>query len=192
MNINFDKTVICGPEYVALREIDSGKIGQTEAGFFISEEAAENNKLGFYKVQNVGEEARKNYGLKEDDYVMADRLASFYHTSPVCLMKYTNVIVKTNENRTEYKPLKNMIFVEEEKKEIKNSNGFYLQNDPNELRLGTIIDMNVDEKDFPNLPFKVGDKVMLVRGGDLVQFGQRMFFVFKPDQIICKVVENNV
>lgn len=189
MNITFDKQVVCGPEYVALREIQSGKTGKLDSGFYLSEDAFDNNKLGFYVVENVGTTAQEEYGLKEGDYVMADRLASFYHTSPVCVMKYNNVILKTNKDRTEYHPVKGRIFVEEDKKEVHDEGGFYIQNDPSNLRLGTVTDMNLTNEDELNYPFTIGSHVMLVRGGDYVEIGGRKIFVFSPDQITCVVMD---
>lgn len=190
MTSKFDEKVICGDEYIALREQDTGESVES-GGIVLADSAFENSKLGFYVVESVGKEGKEKYGLTEGDYVFADRLASFYHSSPVCLMKCENIIVKTDKTRTKYIPLKNTVFVEEDKKEMKASenSGFYVETDPKILRLGTIIDMDIDTEEYPDYPFSVGDHVMLVRGGDFVKFGQKEIYIFKPEKIICKIVE---
>ena len=72
---------------VALRCINVGSI-RTEGGIIVPEKAEINNRLGLYEVLSAGKKAEDMYGIKTGDYVYADRLAVFYDTSPICLMKF--------------------------------------------------------------------------------------------------------
>ena len=185
--INFDAKVECGPEYVALRELDHKneiKVGN----LVLSNHSMANEKLAKYKVESVGSVAAKEYGLKIGDYVLADKCASFYHSYPVSLFKYNNVIAKANEDFSEFKPVKNTIFVAED--EFNKVYGNFMVNaNSDHIRTGTIVDMNISEDDFNDYPFKVGDHVMLVKGGDVISMNGKHMFIFKPDMLICKIVD---
>ena len=41
-------------------------------------------------------------------------------------------------------------------------------------------------------PFKEGDKVMLVKGGDVVSFGNSRIHIFKKDMIVCTIEDKEV
>lgn len=180
----FDRKVKCGAEYVALRVIEDGSQIDT-GGIVLSESAYSNNKLGFYIVEDVGETAFNEYGLQKGDYVLADRLSIFYKSEPVGIIKYNNIIVKTNKERTEWFPLKNMCFVEKEKNEVRNDGGIYIQNNSNSLQVGRITAKNMSDDVI--FPFEVGDRVLLVKGADAVQIGQGTTFIYKHDMILCKI-----
>ena len=109
-HIQFDKKLICGPEFVAVRIIENSdelKVGN----IWMPQMCHENARTAFCKVENVGSKAAEEYGIAEGDYVIIDRLSTFAHTAPVAAVKYNNVICKTNETNTEYFPLKNMALV---------------------------------------------------------------------------------
>ena len=184
--IQFDKKVKCGPEFVALRVID--KIENLKMGdIYIPQTTGENMRLGLYIIEDIGSKASEETNLVVGDYVLADRLSSFAHTEPVCLMKYNNVICKTNKDRSAYIPLRNQVFVQHDKKEdVSNVGGVYVQNYTAKLNTGTIVSINAD--DDADLPFAVGDKVMLVKGGDQIDLGDTAFTIYKPDMLICKFV----
>ena len=186
--INFDKKVVCGPEYVALREMP--KASEIKVGnLVLSNHSMANEKLAHYVIEDIGFVAAKEFGLKVGDYVLADKSASFYHSSPVALFKYTNVILKTNEDRTEFYPLKNSVFVSEDEYD-KSMNGFVINVNTDKIRTGKIIDMNISEDDYNDYPFKVGDHVMLVRTGDFVSMNSKTLqklWIFKPEMLICKL-----
>ena len=186
MAIQFDKKVKCGPEFVALRILD--KCDKIEfGGIYLPQTTATNMRLGFYVIEDIGSKASEETGLSVGDYVLADRLSSFAHTEPVCLMKYNNIICLTNKDRSKYMPLRNQVFVEHDKKEdVSNVGGVYVQNYTAKLNTGTIISINAD--DDAALPFEVGDKVMLVKGGDQIDLGDTTFTIYKPDMLICKFV----
>jgi hypothetical protein len=181
--IEFDKKLICGPEFVAVRIIENCedlKIGN----IWLPQTASSNERLAFAVVENVGSKAAEEYGLKEGDYVMFDRLSTFAHTAPVAAMKYNNVICLTNKEQSDYFPLKNMLFVEpDEKDDITKVNNIYVMGYADKLNVGTITKMNcVDE-----LPFTNGDKVMLTKGADCVQFGEKKIYIYKHDMIVAKI-----
>jgi hypothetical protein len=84
-------------------------------------------RLGLYIIEDIGSKASEETNLVVGDYVLADRLSSFAHTEPVCLMKYNNVICKTNKDRSAYIPLRNQVFVQHDKKEdVSNVGGVYV------------------------------------------------------------------
>lgn len=183
--IQFDKKVKCGPEFVALRMID--KINTLKMGdIYIPQTTGENMRLGHYVIEDIGSKASEETGLSVGDYVLADRLSSFAHTEPVCLMKFNNVICKTDKERSCYIPLRNQVFVKHDQKEdVSNVGGVYVQNYTAKLNTGTIVSINADDK---NLPFAIGDKVMLVKGGDQIDLGDMSFTIYKPDMLICKFI----
>lgn len=192
--VEFDKKVLCGPSYVALREVQKNTTHNLNVGgIVLADTSLANEKLGHYIIEDIGEIAAYEFDLKVGDYVLADKLASFYHSQPVCLMTYNNIILKTNHDRTEIHPVKNKIIVEEDKSEIVNTGGIYLQTNPDKLRFGKIIEMNVvpdPTSPVKDYPFKEGDHVMLVRKGDMVSIGNKTYWIFDPDQIICKLLED--
>lgn len=182
--IHFDKKCIPASEYVVLRVIDRND-NMALGGILISEGSYSNDRLGFYRVEEVGEKAAEEYGLKKGDYVLADRLAQVYKTSPIAVMKYVNVIVRTNADNTQYFPLKNMVFVKDEKNTTQNVGGILVNNYSAQVRVGEVVAMNID--DSVRVPFKVGDRVMLSKGGDSFQIGTEHVFIYKHDMIVCVV-----
>lgn len=183
--IEFDKKLTCGPEFVAVRIIENCedlKIGN----IWLPQTAEANGRLAFAKVENAGSTAFEEYGLKDGDYVMIDRLSTFAHTSPVAALKYNNVICLTDEKQTDYWPLKNMLFVEpEEKDDITKVNNIYVKGYADRLNIGTITKMNCEES--LKLPFKVNDRVMLTKGADFVQFGEKKLYIYKHDMIVATI-----
>ena len=91
--IKFDKKCVCGPEFVCIRIIDNCENLEVD-GIVLAKKVQENGRLAFGKIENIGETAAKEYGLAEGDYVMFDRLSTFAHTAPVCLVRYNNIICK--------------------------------------------------------------------------------------------------
>lgn len=189
MAIKFDKKVKCGAEFVALRIInkcDNLKIGD----IYVPQTSGSNERLGFYLVEDVGTKAAEEYGLRVGDFVLADRLSSFGHTEPIAIMRYNNVICKTDQYQSTFSPLRNMLFVQPTNaEEITNVDGVFVPHYAEKLNTGTIVACNFD-KDL-NLPFSVGDEVMLVKGGDHIMLGNNDFFIYKHDMLICKFVKED-
>lgn len=182
---DFDKKCKCGPEFVCVRIIekcDNLKIGNV----WLPNSSHTNERLAHCIIEDVGEDAADKYGIKVGDYVMIDRLATFSHTSPVALLKYDSVIVKTNEDRSEFWPLKNMAFVEpEEKNPISKVGNIYVPGYQDKLNIGTITKANI--ADGVKFPFKVGDKVIVTKGADFVELGTMKLHIYKHDMIVASV-----
>lgn len=185
--VKFDKIVKCGADYVALRTLDNAS-AMNYGGIYLNATLYSNDKLGFYQVEDIGETAEKEYDVHAGDYVLADRLAIYYRSEPIGIMKCNSVIVKTNKDRSEYYPLLNMCFVEMNNKEPENLDGIYVQAKSDVLRIGTITAKNIapDVK----FPFEVGDKVLMPKADDYVSFGSRDFYIYKYDKVLCKIVED--
>lgn len=182
---DFNKRVQCGNDYVAVRIIencDELKIGS----IYLPQTTEQNTRLAFCKVESIGSEAAEKTGCKEGDFVMIDRLATYGHTSPVACLKYDSVICLTNEGKTDFFPLKDMLFIEpDEKDDVSNVNGIFVMNYAEKLNLGTITKSAVEKSDA--YPFEVGQKVMMTKGADIVTFGEVKVYIYKKDMIICTV-----
>lgn len=183
--IQFDKKCKCGPEFVCVRIIencDNLKVGS----IYLPQNSEVNTRLAFAQIEDVGWKAAEEYGLKNGDYVLFDRLSTFAHTYPVALTRYNNIIVKTDKDRSDYFPLRNMAFVEPDKKEaVTNLNGIFVPNYSGKLMLGTIVKANFDEE--LKVPFKPNDRVLLAKGADIVQLGTTTLHIYKHDMLVCTV-----
>ena len=189
--IKFDEKVQCGPEFVALRIIDNLEDMQID-GIWLPDTVEANSRLAHCIVEDVGEIAASEYGLSVGEYVMIDRLSTFAHTAPVCMCKYNNVICRTNKNRTEYHPLRNMIFVEmDEKNDISNIDGIYVENYAHKLNIGYITDEDFTDEVKKTCGFGIGDRVIMTKGPDLVAIGNRILYIYKHDMIVCKVLKKD-
>ena len=188
MNITkFDKKCKCCPDFVAVRIIDNCdelKVGS----IYLPASAQLNQRLAHCLVEDVGVTAKEKYGIEIGDYVLIDRLSTFAHTAPVALLKYENVILKTNKDKTEFFPLKNMVFIEPlEKDPITNVNGIYVPGYQEKLNLGTVTAINCIPE--TKIEVQVGDKVLLTKGGDVVFLGNQKIYIYKHDMLICKVLD---
>lgn len=184
---DFNKEVYCGNDFVAVKIIencDDLKIGN----IYIPQSSEQNTRLAFCQVISIGENALEKTGCKVGDYVMIDRLATYGHTSPVACLKYDSVICLANDSKTDFSPLKDMLFVEpDEKEDVTQVDGIYMLNYAEKLNLGTVTKTGFELDDA--YPFKAGDKVMMTKGADIVTFGEVKIYIYKKDMIICKVEE---
>ena len=183
--IKFDKKLKCGKDFVAVRVIDvqnEMKVGNV----YLPDSFASNGRLAHCQVEDIGVGAREKLGVEAGDYVMVDRLATFAWTAPTAALKYDSVICKTNEDKSDYFPLKDTLFVEPDHKDsMVEVNGILVANYDKRLNLGTITKVGFEKSD--EYPFGVGDKVMLVKGGDLLDTGDVKIHIFKKDMIVCTV-----
>lgn len=183
--IQFDKKLKCGNDFVAVRVIDvqnEVKVGNV----YLPDTYAENGRLAHCRVEDVGATAKEKLGIEIGDYVMIDRLATFAWTAPSAALKYDSVICKTNEDKTEFFPLKDTLFVEPDQKDnMTEVNGLIIANYDKRLNLGTVTKVGFEKSD--EYPFAPGDKVMLVKGGDLLDTGDVKIHIFKKDMIVCTV-----
>lgn len=183
--IEFDKKCVCGPEFVCVRILDN--CDNLKVGTLVLPSSIEaNGRLAHCIIEDVGAIAAEKHGIKVGDYVMIDRLSTFAHTQPVALLKYDSVIMKTNVDRSEFYPLRNMLFVEpDEKSSIIKVDGIYVPSSADRLNLGTIVKMNCDAE--LNLPFKENDVVVLTKGADVVSVDNKTIRIYKHDMIVCVV-----
>ncbi len=185
--IQFDKKLKCGNDFVAVTVLDvlnEAKVGN----IYLPDSFGANSRLAHCKVDDVGVNAKNKLGIEVGDYVMIDRLSTFAWTAPTAVLKYDSVIMKTNESKSEHFPLKDCAFIEpDQKDDTTNVNGVFVVNYDKRLNLGTITKKNFDKTDA--YPFDVGDKVMLVKGGDIVDLGEKKVFIYKKDMIVCTVEE---
>ena len=185
VNIEFDKKLVCGPEYAAVRIIDNCE-DLAIGNILIASNVDANGRLAHALVENVGSEVKEKFGIDVGDYVMIDRLSTFAHTAPVAALKYDGIICKTNATKTEFYPMRNMLFVEPiENEAATDVGGFLVPGLTDRLRTGKITAMNCD--DSLKLPFKIGDTVMLSKGGDHVQFGTVDIMIYKHDMIVATI-----
>ena len=184
--IEFDKKCIPTSEYVVLRIINRNDKFNA-GGIMLPQEVFSNDRLAFGKIEEVGKKAFEEYGIKSGDYVVFDRLATAYQTEPVAVIKYVNIIAKTNEDNTTFSPLKNMVFVQDESNTTQNVGGILVNNYNKQLRIGKVVALNLDPEIEKDIPYKKGDTVMLSKGGDSFSVGDQHVFIYKHDMIVCKV-----
>lgn len=186
--IKFDKKLKCGNDFVAVEVLDvlnTAKVGN----IYLPDSFGANARLAHCRVADVGIKAKEKLGIEVGDYVMIDRLSTFAWTAPSAVLKYDSVIMKTNDNKSEYYPLKDTAFIEPDQKEdATDVNGVLVVNYDKRLNLGTVIKKSFDKTD--EYPFDVGDKVMLVKGGDIVDLGEKKIYIYKKDMIVCTVEDN--
>ena len=185
--IHFDKKLKCGNDFVAVTVIDiqnTSKVGNV----YLPDSYMSNGRLAHCKVEDVGKNAKEKLGIEIGDYVMIDRLSTFAWTAPSAALKYDSVICKTNADKTDFFPLKDCLFVEpDEKSNQTEVNGVVVVNYEKRLNTGVITKTSFEKDDA--YPFGVGDKVMLVKGGDLVEAGESKIYIFKKDMIVCTIQE---
>lgn len=165
-----------------IENCDELKIGN----IVVTDSTAANDRLAFCKVESIGKAAAEKTGCITGDYVMIDRLATFAHTTPVACLKYDSVICKANETNTEYFPLTGMLFVErDDPDEVSKVGNIYMMNPEDKLNVGTVTKVNFETS--VEFPFAVGDKVMMSKGADEVQVGEKKIYIYKKDMIVCKI-----
>lgn len=184
-----NKNLTPNNDFAVIEIIDNADLVKS-GSVFIAESAFSNEKLAHGKILAVGTNAKQMYGLEPGQYCLFDRLSTFYHTAPVCVVRYDNVILMTNESRTEYRPVKGSIFVrelEDNSNLMSSSSKFVYSQGIENIRIGKITDMYLDEKEQEEFPFKIGDTVMLVKKGDAVNLGGKNLFIYKPSDIIVRL-----
>ena len=186
--VEFDHRVKCGADYVALRVVKPATEEFVMDGIVVAESAFSNSRLGHYLVEDIGEIASRETGVKAGDYVMADRLAIFYKSEPVGIMRYDSIIMLTDPAKGEFKPILNTCFVEQDRTEVKDLGGIFVQNRSSILNIGTLVDKNI----APGIvfPFEIGDKVFMSRHADLVQVDSRNLYIYKHNDVLCKILED--
>lgn len=194
--MEFNNNVICAKEFIALKIIDNKDDLEFDGGIVVPNSFAENERLAFGEIINIGETAGKQTGLTVGDFVMFDRLSTFGHTKPIATLHYSNVVYKTDIKGELVKPLRNMICVKSLKQSgFVSEHGVYVSSSYSEkLNIGIIIDESYDEDSYEKTEFPIGTKIILTKGADYVSTGTTDSYVllYKKEQIVCKVLENEV
>lgn len=183
--IEFNKKMKCGADFVAVTVLDTQedlKIGNV----YLPDSVGANGRLAHCRVDDVGTTAAEKLGIKPGDYILIDRLATFAWTAPKAALKYDSVICLSNEKKTECFPLKDCMFIEPDAHEsITDVGGFYVKDYDRRLNTGTVVKTNFEKT--AAFPFEPGQKVMLVKRGDAIEFGERMYHSISKDMVVCTV-----
>ena len=195
--IHFDRDCEPANDIVVLRVIDIDTLSSKKSGFVIGDDSLRNLRLGFYQIEKIGSEAREMTGLDVGAYVFFDKLATFYHTQPIGLVRYNALIMESNLERTKYKAMGGRCIVQETTLENQNEGSAFVIPTSDEMKIGVIksitppYTMTADA-----IPFKVGDKVLLTKDerdtlhgfkGDGDLDPTKPILIYKTDAIIAKV-----
>ena len=184
--IEFNKKCIPATDYVVLRVINRNEEMRLGNVYVASGEFS-NERVAYGEVLEVGKNAEKEYGLAKFDYVVFDRLATVAQTAPIALTKYVNIIAKTDKDNKTFSPLRNMVFVKDENDTVTKVGNVLVQNYNKKLNIGRVVAMNIDND--IEVPYQVGDNVLITKGGDSFQIGDDHIFIYKHDKLCCKVCD---
>ena len=193
--IHFDKECEPANDIVVLKVIDIDTLSSKNSGFVIGDDQLRNLRVGFYQILKIGVEAKEKTGLDVGAYVFADKLAAFYHTEPIALMRYNALIMESNPEKTKYRALGGRCIVQEVKEEV--GKGSFIIPNSDELKIGVIKSITPPYTMTEHaIPFKVGDKVLLTKEerdtlhgfkGDSDLDPSLPIYIYKTEDIICKI-----
>ena len=193
--IHFDRDCEPASDIVVLRIIDRDTLSSKDSGFVIGDDTLRNLRLGFARVEKIGREAKENTGLDVGAYVFYDKLATFYHTEPVAMLRWNAIIMETNLEKTKYRAMAGRCIVQEVGDKGDDS-GFIIPTS-DELKIGVIKSITPPHTMNPDAyPFKVGDKILLTKDerdtlngfkGDKELDPSKPIYIYKTDAIICKI-----
>lgn len=204
--IYFDKECEPANDIVVLKVIESDTITTKKDGFVIGDDMMRNMRVGFYQIVKIGSEAKKKTSLDVGSYVFADRLASFYHTEPIALMRYNALIMESNKEKTKYRALGGRCIVQpiEYGKNEGNQSGFsFAIPESQDLKYGIVKSITPpyegdDGNNASNI--KAGDKILLTKEecdvlhgfrGDETLDPTKPIYIYKTSAILCKICEEN-
>ena len=188
--IEFNKKLHCGNDFVAVKVLGTDD-DLCINGIYLPSSYEANGRLAHCLIEDIGSNAAEKTGCKVGDYGMIDRLSTFAWTAPTAALKYDSVICKTNADKSDYWPLEGSLFVEpDHKDDVTDVNGVYVANYTKRLNTGIITKIGFASSD--EYPFNEGDKVMLVKGGDVISFGNTRIHIFKKDMIVCTIEDKEV
>ena len=193
--IYFDRDCEPANDVVVLKVVDNDVLSSKNTGFMIGDDSLRNLRVGFYQIVKIGSEAREMTGLDVGSYVFADKLASFYHTEPIALMRYNALIMESNADKTKYRALGGRCIVQEVDAE-KETGGFVIPTS-DEMKIGVIKSITPPYTMTESaVPFKIGDKILLTKDehdtlhgfkGDSSLDPTKPILIYKTDAIIAKV-----
>lgn len=194
--IHFDKDCEPANDIVVLRIIDNDTISSKNGGFVIGDDSLRNLRVGFAKIEKIGSEARKMTGLDVGSWVFYDKLAVFYHTQPIGLLRYNALIMESNSEKTKYRALGGRCIVQEVSSKDEDKGGFIIPTS-DEMKIGVIKSITPPYEGENNASnFKVGDKVLMTKDecdelhgfkGDGELDSTKPIFIYKTENIICKI-----
>ena len=193
--IHFDRDCEPANDIVVLRIIDNDTLSSKNSGFMIGDESLRNLRVGFAKIEKIGSLAKEKTGLDVGSWVFYDKLATFYHTEPIALLRYNALIMESNEEKSKYRALGGRCIVQEVVEE-KESGGFIIRTS-DEMKIGVIKSITPPYEDEDNTSnFKVGDKILLTKEecdilhgfkGDSSLDPSKPILIYKTDAILAKV-----
>lgn len=193
--IHFDRDCEPASDIVVLKIIDGDILSSKNSGFVISDDSLRNLRVGFAQIEKIGQEAKEKTGLDVRAYVFYDKLATFYHTEPIALVRWNALIMESNLEKTKYRAMAGRCIVQEAglKKE---ETGFIIPTS-DEMQIGVIKSITPPYTVNPDMyPFKVGDKILLTKEdrdtlhgfkGDSELDPSKPILIYKTDAIICKI-----
>lgn len=195
--IHFDRDCEPANDIVVLKIIDNDTLSSKDKGFVIGDDSLRNLRVGFAKIEKIGKEAKEKTGLDAGAYVFYDKLATFYHTEPVAMLRWNALIMESNAEKTKYRALGGRCIVQPVKEEV--GQGSFVIPSSDELKIGVIKSITPPYTMNPDMyPFKVGDKVLLTKEerdtlhgfkGDESLDPTLPIHIYKTEDIICKVVD---
>lgn len=195
--IHFDKDCEPANDIVVLRILETDTLSSKDSGFVVGDDCLRNLRVGFYEILKIGKEAKEMTGLDVGKFVFADKLASFYHTSPICLMRYNALIMESNLERTKYRALGGRCIVQEATLENQNESSAFVIPTSDEMKIGVIKSITPPYTMTSDaIPFKVGDKILLTKEerdtlhgfkGDGELDPTKPIHIYKTEAIICKI-----
>ena len=193
--IHFDKDCEPANDIVVLRIIDNDTLSSKSGGFVIGDDSLRNLRVGFAKIEKIGKEAKEKTGLDIGSWVFYDKLATFYHTEPIAMLRWNAIILESNPEKTKYKAMAGRCIVQEVS-ENEESGGFIIPTS-DEMHIGVIKSITPPYTMNPDAyPFKVGDKILLTKEerdtlhgfkGDSELDPSKPIYIYKTDAIICKI-----
>ena len=194
--IHFDKDCEPASDIVVLRIIDNDTLSSKSIGFVIGDETLRNLRVGFAKIEKIGIEAKENTGLDIGSYVFYDKLATFYHTEPIAMLRWNALIMESNPEKTKYRAMAGRCIVQEASSEDESKGGFVIPTS-DEMKFGVIKSITPPVTTNPDAyPFKVGDKILLTKDehdtlhgfkGDKDLDPTKPIHIYKTEAIICKL-----
>lgn len=194
--IHFDEDCEPANDIVVLRIIDNDTLSSKNGGFVIGDDSLRNLRVGFAQIEKIGSEAKEKTGLDVGAYVFYDKLATFYHTEPIALLRYNALIMESNPEKTKYKAMAGRCIVQEASLGKEESGGFIIPTS-DEMKIGVIKSITPPyESTEGAYPFKVGDKILLTKEecdilhgfkGDASLDPTKPIRIYKTDAILAKV-----
>ena len=193
--IHFDRDCEPASDIVVLRIIDNDTLSSKDRGFVIGDDSLRNLRVGFAKIEKIGKEAKEKTGLDIGSWVFYDKLATFYHTEPIAMLRWNAIILESNPEKTKYKAMAGRCIVQEIS-ENEESGGFIIPTS-DEMHIGVIKSITPPYTMNPDAyPFKVGDKILLTKEerdtlhgfkGDSELDPSKPILIYKTDAIIAKI-----